>query len=1450
MKRITCYIAFLFLNITSFAQGHFVLSYSGNGLEHMNLYVVTATINATNLDIGDEIAVFDGTICCGIAILTQPIVVTDPNTFITLKASKADPGVSEGYTAGDAISYKFWDSSSGVETSNIAAQYIDPENDATLPVPTFAPDGSATVKLSYVPKNQAPIANAGPDQIVNEGYIVTLDGSASSDPDNNSLTYSWIAPSGIALSSTTAAKPTFTAPEVMTDQNYTFSLIVNDGIVNSVADQVIITVKQVNKAPIANAGPDQTVNEGAVVTLDGSGSSDPDNDTFTYKWTAPTGITLNSTTVAKPMFTASEVMTDQNYTFSLIVNDGKLNSTADLVVITVKQVNKAPVANAGPDQTVNEGVVVTLDGSASSDPDNNTLTYSWTAPSGITLSSTTAAKPTFTAPEVMTDQNYTFSLIVNDRIVNSTSDQVIITVKQVNKAPVANAGPDQIVNEGSIVTLDGSASSDPDNNTLTYTWIAPTGITLSSTTAAKPTFTAPEVMTDQNYTLSLIVNDGTVNSVADQVVIVVKQVNKAPVANAGPDQTVNEGVVITLDGSASSDQDNNTLTYKWTAPTGITLSSTTTAKPTFTAPEVMTDQNYTLSLIVNDGIVNSTSDQVIITVKQVNKAPVANAGTDQIVNEGDVVTLDGSASSDQDNNTLTYTWTAPAGITLSSTTAAKPTFVAPEVMTNQNYTFSLIVNDGMVNSTVDQVFISVKQVNKAPIANAGPDQSVEKNTSYTLDGSSSSDPDGDALTYLWTAPAGITLSSNSVARPTFTIPPITTATNLTFTLTVSDSKLNSQPDQVVITLKQSNQAPEAKAGVDQSIDEGTLVTLDGSASTDPDGDPLIYSWVAPPGITLSSATASKPTFTAPEVLTNQNYTFSLTVNDGTVNSTVDQVIITVRQVNKAPVANAGIDQSVVEGSIVTLNGSASYDPDNNNISYFWSAPAGITLNSATITNPKFTAPNLLTDQNYTISLIVNDGTVNSIADQVTINVKHINLAPVANAGNNQTLNEGASVTLDGSASSDPENNKLTYLWFAPSGISLSSTTTAKPTFTAPEVMTDQNYTFSLTVNDGTINAVAQVIVTVKQVNKAPIANAGPDQTVNEGVFVTLDGSASSDPDNNTLTYKWTAPSGITLSSTTVAKPTFTSPEVLTDQSYIFSLVVNDGMVNSASAQLFITVRQINKAPILTSRKSYTVYEDVLQEILFEGSDAENNPINFSIENLPSFLHLTKKNNTSAILSGTFTNQYVGNNTFKLNLSDGISNTQETIAILVTNLDDAPYVKDSIKNVSVNKGASDIVIDLKLVFADDDQGDILSFSVSSNTNNKIVTTKIAGTDLTLSFSKELTGLSQIIIKASSNGKEAQSKFNVEVNLPTGTELIDDDSEVLVYPNPTEGDVYLKFDKIPEKQTWINVYNESGKLIIKSLIETNEEILNLNGYVPGVYFIQIAQQKPKTYKVILK
>ncbi len=199
------------------------------------------------------------------------------------------------------------------------------------------------------------------------------------------------------------------------------------------SNSVTMTVNVVNRAPIANAGLDQSVLTGTLVKLNGSSSYDPDGSALTYKWTVPTGITLSSKTVVLPTFTAPSVTKATSYTLSLIVNDGKLSSTADNIIITVNP-NRAPIANAGPDQAVISSGKVLLNGSSSYDPDGSALTYKWTAPIGITLSSKTVVAPTFTAPSVTRATSYTLSLVVSDGKLSSITDNIIVTVAPSTKS--------------------------------------------------------------------------------------------------------------------------------------------------------------------------------------------------------------------------------------------------------------------------------------------------------------------------------------------------------------------------------------------------------------------------------------------------------------------------------------------------------------------------------------------------------------------------------------------------------------------------------------------------------------------------------------------------------------------------------------------------------------------------------------------------------------------------------------------------------------------------------------------------------------------------------------------------------------------------------------------------------------------------------------------------------
>lgn len=304
--------------------------------------------------------------------------------------------------------------------------------------------------------------------------------------------------------------------------------ITNNVITGLTLSSEVVLVNIKNHIPVANAGSNQNANENVLVQLNGSASSDGDTDPLTYQWTAPLGITLSSSTIYNPTFTTPEVASNTDYPFLLKVYDGYDYSPYDTVIITVKQVNRVPVADAGSHQSVNENTLVTLDGSASSDGDGDPLTFSWRPQSGITLSDTTAEKPTFTAPNITKDTIYYFSLVVNDGIAASTRDTVAITVKLVNQLPVANAGADQTVTEGDLVTLDGSASSDADGHPITYLWTAPAAITLSSTTATGPTFTAPSVSVDTEYKITLVVNDGYDNSVRDTISVTVQNSAATP----------------------------------------------------------------------------------------------------------------------------------------------------------------------------------------------------------------------------------------------------------------------------------------------------------------------------------------------------------------------------------------------------------------------------------------------------------------------------------------------------------------------------------------------------------------------------------------------------------------------------------------------------------------------------------------------------------------------------------------------------------------------------------------------------------------------------------------------------------------------------------------------------------------------------------------------------------
>lgn len=287
--------------------------------------------------------------------------------------------------------------------------------------------------------------------------------------------------------------------------------------------------------------------------------------------------------------------------------------------------------------------------------------------------------------------------------------------------------------------------------------------------------------------------------------------------------------------------------------------------------------------------------------------------------------------------------------------------------------------------------------NLAPVANVVADQTVTVGNSMSLYSTGSYDPDENyPLTYEWQIISKPSGSEAELSVPDFT------ATFFTFTpdssgeykiqLVVGDSLgMKSEPYEVVVSASEdSNSMPVADAGPDQTLaHENVTVYLDGSQSFDPDGDPITYAWniIQKPeesSAELTDPNAVKPTFEADSL---GSYVIELKVIDSLgLESLTDEVVITSENVK--PVADAGLNQVVVLGDTVNLDGSGSYDVNQDQLTYSWNIVSKPMESLTELIGSDTMNPNFEPDiqGTYILNLVVNDGIVDSDPSDVAISV--------------------------------------------------------------------------------------------------------------------------------------------------------------------------------------------------------------------------------------------------------------------------------------------------------------------------------------------------------------------------------------------------------------------------------------------------------------------------------
>jgi PKD repeat protein len=430
---------------------------------------------------------------------------------------------------------------------------------------------------------------------VAKGNPVTFDAGGSSDPDDpppaGALSYRWDfgdgspAENGVSVTHVFANVGTYPVTLTVTDDNNAASTAT-----------VVVTVSNNPPTAVITSASPNPVDEGSSITFDGSGSSDPDSgDVLTYQWDfgdgTPPAVTTNTTT--------SHTYADgpATYNVTLMVTDG--DGGSDTATMSVDVNNVAPTAAAAADRTnVNVGDTVNFDGSGSTDPGNDSLTYTWNFGDGtppVTTANTSTSHTYASGPAT-----YNVTLTVTDSD-GATSSPVTLQVA-VNAPPIANASASpNPVDEGSSITFDGSGSSDPGGGSLSYNWDFGDGNSASGPTVSH---VYPDGPANYNVTLTVTDSDGATATAT----ISVDVSNVAPTAQINASaNNVNIGDTVNFDGSGT-DPGNDSLSYTWDFGDGASDSGTTVSH------SWTSSGTYTIILTVSDDEGGVGTAQVQVTV--------------------------------------------------------------------------------------------------------------------------------------------------------------------------------------------------------------------------------------------------------------------------------------------------------------------------------------------------------------------------------------------------------------------------------------------------------------------------------------------------------------------------------------------------------------------------------------------------------------------------------------------------------------------------------------------------------------------------------------------------------------------------------------------------------------------------------------------------------------------
>ena len=935
---------------------------------------------------------------------------------VTLSAEVSDPdgnGVSYLWrqTSGDSVDISDSDQAESYFTAPIADAPMELGFALTVSDDYGASNSkSATVSVS---DNIAPQVDAGADQSVSAGALVDLLGSASdSDGGIAEVTWQLSSGSGVILSSTSTLDTSFVAPSSSSELTLVFQLSVTDDRGASASDTVTVTVGIDQEATIDSAistsVPENT--SGIVYTVSATSSEDEvlsydfsgaDIDDFTIDFDDGTIAFSNPPDYENP----ADSDGDNVYQLNFEVSDS-VNTLKQALSIEVTDLDEFDVVAPGDDDAAaNEiaensdtGTLVGLTASASdADGTNNTISYSFagsslTSPDGLFDIDASTGVVSYNGSGSLDYEtgatSYSLDIYAHSSDGSSASASFSVNIIDVNEAPVfASTSDSANALENSTDVFYSASATDEDAGASVSYFLASSGadnylFNLDTTSGELQFKAAPDYETflDSNsdgiYQVIISASDGSLSSENDlELAVSVSNVNEAPTITSATSASTPENTesTTTIYTASATDPENDTLTYalSGTDADDFNIDSSSGAISFANTPDHETptdannDNDYQIILEVSDDNGNSASQELTISVTDVNEIPLITSSANASVPENTTTTIYTASATDPEDDTLTYalSGTDTDDFIIDPSSGAISFVDTPnyEIPTDDNsnnvYQVTLEVSDDNDNTSSLVLTIKVTNVNEAPTFTSATSANVPENTTTTIYTASATDPENDTLTYALsgTDKDEFIIDSSSGAISFANTPDHETPTDANndndyqIILEVSDGNGNSASQELTITVTDGNEIPTITSATSASILENTSGTIYTASATDPEDDTLTYALSSTDKddftIDSSSGTISftiNPDYENPaDADTDNVYQVTLEVSDGS-NTVTQALTFTITDVNEHSVsaptdaddATNQIAEDAAAGTAVGITASAGDgDGTNNTVSY-------------------------------------------------------------------------------------------------------------------------------------------------------------------------------------------------------------------------------------------------------------------------------------------------------------------------------------------------------------------------------------------------------------------------------------------------------------------------------------------------------------------------------------